>query len=284
MASFFAPAPRSRPGPHHAPPLVARRPTLRNPAGRPNPFVLPTGSRRSPLREPNRRRRSDSLSLNAYQLPVSVSPGRNAQDDSLVCSPDERALPRAPSHASRDTFVGRAAPGQEQHQHQHQHQPEVLRLGVSASCCDGHGPSRNASLRRFNPTDRPSVAYEQGLRPARSYGYTVSDVTTVVLRIAATPAARRYDGNYIDAPFPRRAPLVASRTSAPLRSRRSYSSTSFRRDVPPPPLSATTFTRSLREASPLELAVRPGSRSAPVAAHGSPVSRLRSSGFGYVVA
>lgn len=29
---------------------------------------------------------------------------------------------------------------------------EVLRLGVSASCCDGQGPSRNASLRRFNPT------------------------------------------------------------------------------------------------------------------------------------
>lgn len=69
----------SRLVPHNGLPLVARRSPLRNPIGRPNPFVLPTGNRRSPLREPNQLRRSASHSLNAYQFPVSVSTGRNAK-------------------------------------------------------------------------------------------------------------------------------------------------------------------------------------------------------------
>lgn len=43
MASFFAPAPRSRPGPNHDPPLVARRPTLRNPCRSSEPFRPPYG-------------------------------------------------------------------------------------------------------------------------------------------------------------------------------------------------------------------------------------------------
>lgn len=284
MASFFAPAPRSRPGPDHDPPLVARRPTLRNPCRSSEPFRPPYGKS---VATATRAEPTSSFRLAlAKRLPTSRQRFSGSERPRRLTGLEPRRTcattgppPCLARHVCRESSTRSRA-----EQHQHQNQPEVLRLEVSASCCDGHGPSRNASLRRFNPTDRPSVAYEQGLRPARSYGYTVSDVTTVVLRIAATPAARRYDGNYIDAPFPRRAPLVASRTSAPLRSRRSYSSTSFGRDVPPPPLSATTFTRSLREASPLKLAVRPGSRSAPVAAHGSPVSRLRSSGFGYVVA
>jgi len=76
---------------------------------------LPTSGARSrnpslTLIEPNRLRRSVSLSLNAigFLAPFSLS---LATDTDSLLSPDERGLPRAPSHALRHALAGRARTG-----------------------------------------------------------------------------------------------------------------------------------------------------------------------------
>jgi len=61
---------------------------------------------------------------------------------------------------------------------------EVLRLGVSASRCDGQGPSRNASLRLHTRRTGRRRPTSRGFAPLVTYAYAVSEVTAVVLRIA----------------------------------------------------------------------------------------------------
>lgn len=113
MASFFAPAPRSRPGPDHDPPLVARRPTLRNPCRSSEPFRPPYGKS---VATATRAEPTSSFRLAlAKRLPTSRQRFSGSERPRRLTGlePRRTCATTGPPHALRDTFVGRAAPGQE---------------------------------------------------------------------------------------------------------------------------------------------------------------------------
>jgi len=206
---------------------------------------LPTSGARSrnpslTLIEPNRLRRSVSLSLNAigFLAPFSLWPrhGHELATESRRARATTGPLPCLAPRARRES-KGRAGQGRAG-----QNNTRAYRSSPTGSL--GQLLRRTGSFsQRVAPTvqsDRPAVG---GLRAMTS--------SCSFLRIhrprgncrrashSVSPSVHRYDGNYLDAPFPRRAPAGRFQNFSPAPLAPIPSSTSCRRDVPPKSIFST---------------------------------------------